>query len=182
MSDEVCIHLACGKRHIPGWIHVDVDDYPHIDHRHSIDKLPMFVDDCADLVYASHVVAYWDRFQVQDVLKEWRRVLKPGGVLRLSTPDFEKVIEVYQKEHDLSLMFGFIHGRYETDDGVIYYRMIYDYPTLEKALLDAGFSSVRRYDWRQTIHKDYDDYSQSYLPHMDKEHGVMMSLNVEATK
>lgn len=182
MSNEVCIHLACGKRHIPGWIHVDVDDYPHIDHRHSIDKLPMFANESADLIYASHVIAYWDRFDVQDVFREWLRVLKPGGTLRLSTPDFEKVIEVYQKEHDLTLMYGFIHGRYETDNGVIYYRMIYDYATLEKALRDAGFTSVCRYDWRETIHKDYDDYSQSYLPHMDKENGVMMSLNVEATK
>jgi predicted SAM-dependent methyltransferase len=182
MTDEVCIHLACGKRYIPGWIHVDIDDYPHIDHRHSIDKLPMFEDDIADLVYSSHVMAYWDRFDIQDVLKEWKRVLKPGGVLRLSTPDFEKVIEVYGKYRDLSLLYGFLYGRYETDTGPVYYRTTYDYATLEKTLLEAGFSSVRRYDWRQTIHKDYDDYSQSYIPHMDKEHGLMMSLNVEAVK
>jgi hypothetical protein len=27
-----------------------------------------------------------------------------------------------------------------------------------------------------------DDYSQSYLPHMDKENGTLMSLNLEAVK
>ena len=28
----------------------------------------------------------------------------------------------------------------------------------------------------------YDDYSQSYLPHMDKENGMLMSLNLEGRK
>lgn len=180
--DGTCIHLGCGKRHIPGWIHVDIDDYPHIDHRHAAYPLPMFGADHADLVYSSHFFAYYDRFQAQDVLKEWLRVLKPGGILRLSTPDFEKVIEVYRKSHDLKQHYGFLYGRYETDTGPIYYRMTYDYRTLEETMLTAGFRAVRRYDWRRTIHKDYDDYSQSYLPHMDKEHGIMMSLNVEAIK
>ena len=30
--------------------------------------------------------------------------------------------------------------------------------------------------------KDYDDYSQAYIPHMDKERGILISLNVEATR
>jgi len=44
-----------------------------------------------------------------------------------------------------------------------------------------GFVHIR-YDWRQTIHKDYDDVSPAYIPHMDKEHGILISLNVEAEK
>ena len=159
-----------------------MDAYPHIDYQHSIDTLPMFEDDYADLIYASHVMAYFDYVEIIAVLEEWRRVLKPGGVLRLSTPDFEKIIQVYNDILDLSLMFGFIYGRYETNNGFVYYRMIYDYTTLKKTLIKAGFKSVHRYDWRKTVHKDYDDYSQAYLPHMDKENGVMMSLNVEAVK
>ena len=39
-----------------------------------------------------------------------------------------------------------------------------------------------RYDWRQTLHKDHDDFSQAYVPHMDKEKGLLISLNVEADK
>ena len=48
--------------------------------------------------------------------------------------------------------------------------------------MHGPFVNVRRYDWRQTIHKDYDDHSQAYYPHMDKENGLLMSLNVEADK
>jgi hypothetical protein len=59
---------------------------------------------------------------------------------------------------------------------------IFDYETLKNALLDVGFKEVYRYDWRATEHADVDDYSQAYYPHMDKENGKLMSLNIEAVK
>ena len=59
---------------------------------------------------------------------------------------------------------------------------MYDFDSLARLLITVGFENPRRYDWRQTEHKDYDDYSQAYYPHMDKEHGLLISLNVEATK
>ena len=46
----------------------------------------------------------------------------------------------------------------------------------------AGFSGICRYDWRKTEHATLDDYSQSYIPHLKKEEGTLISLNVEATK
>lgn len=46
----------------------------------------------------------------------------------------------------------------------------------------AGFKNIHRYDWRETIHKDYGDFSRAYIPPMDKEHGILISLNVEAEK
>ncbi|MEE8516667.1 MAG: hypothetical protein V3T02_08525 [Alphaproteobacteria bacterium] len=65
---------------------------------------------------------------------------------------------------------------------VHHHRTVYDFANLEQVLIAAGFKDVRRYDWRQTEHKDYDDFSQAYIPHMDKENGILISLNVEATK
>jgi len=49
-------------------------------------------------------------------------------------------------------------------------------------LEDADFSGVAKYDWREFLPPDYDDYSRAYLPHMDFENGRQMSLNVVATK
>ena len=48
--------------------------------------------------------------------------------------------------------------------------------------MHIGFKDVYKYDWRQTEHSYIDDYTQSYLPHMDKENGTLLSLNVEAIK
>lgn len=38
---------------------------------------------------------------------------------------------------------------------------------------------MRLRDWRDVEHRKHDDYSQSYIPYMDKENGQLMSLNVE---
>ena len=51
-----------------------------------------------------------------------------------------------------------------------------------KILLKSGFHSVEKWDWKSTDHYKYDDFSQAYLPHMDKANGVLMSLNVECVK
>lgn len=45
------LHLGCGKRYIPGFVHIDLDDFPHIDYHHGIRTLPMFKDDTVELIY-----------------------------------------------------------------------------------------------------------------------------------
>jgi ubiquinone/menaquinone biosynthesis C-methylase UbiE len=182
----VQLHLGCGKRFIPGFVHVDVADLPHVDHQCGIDRLPMFEDGSVDLVYCSHAFNYFDRIDGRRALGEWHRVLKPGGLLRLAVPDFEALSALYQRTGELSTVLGPLFGRIEvpTRDGhrVLFMRTTYDYSSLEAMCRAAGFRDFRRYDWRETIHRDHDDYSQAYVPHMDKEHGLLISLNVEAQK
>ena len=182
----VKVHLGCGRRFIPGFVHVDIADFDHIDHRCDIRTLPFFDADSVDLLYASHVVEYFDRAEVTAVLAEWRRVLKVGGVLRLAVPDFEALAEVYRQSGDLGLILGPLYGHMrpggDDDPLVIYHKTVYDFAQLSAILHAAGFEDARRYDWRHTVHKDHDDHSQAYIPHMDKTQGRLISLNVEAQK
>jgi predicted SAM-dependent methyltransferase len=179
------LHLGCWKRHIPGFIHVDLCDLPHIDYKHGVDSLPMFQDSSVDLIYTSHVFEYFDRQEAVAVLKEYRRVLKIGGTLRIAVPDFEALLEVYHRTNDLSRILGPLFGRMIINENTdsphtLYHKTVYDFHSLKAVLEANGFVNVRRYDWRDTVHKDYDDFSQAYFPHMDKEHGLLTSLNVEA--
>ena len=64
----------------------------------------------------------------------------------------------------------------------IYHRTTYDFDSLEKLLLELGMKDVEKWDWKETEHSEFDDHSQAYIPHMDKENGVLISLNVECTK
>jgi len=178
----VKLHLGCGPKNIPGFIHVDVIDDDHIHHRCSVCALP-YDDDKVDLIYASHVLEHFGRWEMHNVLREWYRVLAPGGVLRLAVPDFCACAKIYYEEglkDGLSGVIGLICGgqRNEYD----YHKMIFDERFLTGELLAVGFREVRRWDWRLTEHADIDDYSQSYIPHMDKKHGTLMSLNLEAVK
>jgi predicted SAM-dependent methyltransferase len=179
------LHLGCGQRIIPGFVHVDLADLPHVDYRHDVRRLPMFGDGTVELIYASHVLEYFDRVEVCAVLAEWRRVLAPGGTLRVAVPDVEALGTVYRDTHDLSLILGPLYGRWPVDssgDAVLYHRTAYDFSSLRAVLESAGFSGVRRFDWRDTEHAAVDDYSQAYLPHLDKQHGTLISLNVQCQK
>ena len=179
----VQLHLGCGKRFIPDFLHIDLDKYPHIDVVGNVADLSFIHDNNVDLIYACHVLEYFDILELIIVLKEWYRVLKKGGVLRVSVPDFDKVIEVYKKYDNMELIYGFLYGRYtRSKKEPVYHKIIHTHKTLKENLLKAGFESIRTYDWEKTIHKDYDDYSQAYIPHMQKDTGLMMSLNVEAIK
>lgn len=180
------LHLGCGKRFIPGFIHIDLVDMPHIDYKHDVRTLPMIEDGSVDLIYSSHTLEYFDRVEAREVLAEWRRVLRPAGTLRTAVPDFEALVRVYQAYGRLDMIIGPLYGRIviqtPTGEARLYHKTVYDFASLKRVLEETGFANVRRYDWRQTIHRDHDDFSQAYIPHMDKAHGTLISLNVEAEK
>ena len=180
------LHLGSGKRHLPGYVHVDLADFPHIDHQHRIDQLPMFDDETFDLIYCCHAFEYFDREQAVDVLAEWRRVLKPGGTLRLAVPDFEALIEVYRRSGMIDRVLGPIFGRWPIpgSDEVIYHRTVYDQASLSHLLEENGFRSVQKWEPETVFveeRKRFDDYSQAYYPHMDPT-GILISLNLEAIR
>jgi len=180
-NKEIKLHLGCGKRFIPEFTHhIDARKFPHVDYVASVDKLKMFKKNSVDLIYACHLLEHFKRNQTESVLKEWHRVLKPGGILRLAVPDLDQLIRVYQKTKDLKLILGPLVGRQDYPENTHY--MIFNYKLLSEFLKNVGFKKIHRYDWRKTVHKDYDDFSQAYIPHMDKEHGILISLNVEAKK
>lgn len=100
--------------------------------------------------------------------------------MRIAVPDFESVVEEYLSSKNLDIVMGLLYGGQDYEFN--YHRQTYDFKRLSDLLNNAGFSDVQRYDWREFLPKDYDDYSRSYLPHMDFENGRLMSLNVTARK
>jgi hypothetical protein len=98
----------------------------------------------------------------------------------VAVPDFEAVARRYLETGDLNELVGLVCGgqRNQYD----FHKMIFDERLLRERLQSAGFTSVSKFDWRKTEHSWLDDYSQAYLPHLNKQNGRLMSLNVEAVK
>lgn len=57
-------------------------------------QLP-FPDGYADEVHAYHLLEHLYRWKTEDVLKEWIRVLKPGGLLVLEMPCLDKILSIF---------------------------------------------------------------------------------------
>ncbi|WP_416695865.1 class I SAM-dependent methyltransferase [Candidatus Pseudothioglobus sp. Uisw_050_01] len=186
MSEDIKLHLGCWHRYIPGFIHIDLCDMSHIDYKSGIDDLSMFTDESVSLIYSSHNFEYFNPAEALEVLKEWSRVLKPNGLLRIALPDFDSLIEVYHKSGKIESILGPLYGQMDiqtqTEKITLFHKTVYNFNSMSKLLGDNGFKDVKKYNWQETLHKDYDDHSQSYFPHMDKENGILVSLNVEATK
>ena len=178
------INMGCGWRNFgKEWIHIDGGDYDHLDY-HDITKLN-FEDNSVDLIYASHVLEYFDQREVTMLLKEWKRVLKPNGELRIAVPDFESMTNLYHRGViQLKDILGPLYGRMPMGDITIYHKTTYDYNSLETLLNNLGFSHVKKYDWKQyDIHVNHDDHSQAYLnPRGDKVNGTLISLNITCNK
>lgn len=174
--------MCCGKRNFGSdWIHIDGGDYDHISYK-DVTSLP-FNDNEVDLIYCSHGIAYWDRVEIELVFKEWKRVLKKGAILRIATPDFDTLAKVYRSgSYQVEDILGPLFGKMKMKDVFIYHKTTYDFNSLSKLLHSSGFVDIKRYDWRETEHAQFDDHSQAYLPKMQKDTGILISLNVECRK
>ena len=83
------LHVGSGKRRIAGYTNVDADASVMPDIVAKADSIPLG-DGCADEILAVHLFEHLYRWQCDAVLKEWRRLLKPGGVLTMELPDLIK--------------------------------------------------------------------------------------------
>lgn len=179
------LHLGCGSRFLSGYIHVDKDDLPHIDYPNTnIDNLSMFEDNSVDLIYSCGSFEYYDREEAPKVLKEWKRVLKKGGTLKLSVPNFSSIVGVYNKYADVDGIgiLGPLYGKWKIHkDEFLYHKTVYDKKSLSNLLSLQGFSNIKEYSAEEFLPSEYDDYSLAYVPHMDRS-GIQMHLNLECEK
>lgn len=174
------LHLGCGTKYLEGFLHLDIIEYDHIDHVCEVDNLNFIEDNSVDEIYACHVLEHFKRQNIQAVLNEWFRVLKIEGILRISVPNFEAIVNHYNKFKNTNSLIGLLYGgqTYEYN----YHHIIFDFNSLKQILTEIGFIDVNTYDWKSFLPNDYDDYSKAYLPHMDFENGMLMSLNIISKK
>jgi SAM-dependent methyltransferase len=174
------LHLGCGEKKFDGYINIDIREEVKPDVIDDISKLSEFNESTAELIYACHVLEHFGRHEYINVLKRWHKILKSGGVLRISVPDVESVIKKYNEGVPLKKLMGFLYGGQNYNEN--YHYVGFDFKTLCEDLESIGFENIKKWNWKEVEHGHIDDYSQSYIPHMDKENGDLMSLNVEATK
>jgi predicted SAM-dependent methyltransferase len=111
------LNLGCQVHYFDGWINQDiVSDDPNIrtDLNGDARSLP-YGDNTIDFIYAGHLIEHFYPDTVGSAIKEWHRVLKPGGQLVIVTPNcgiyFRRYVQgQLSMEHLLQQVYGRINA------------------------------------------------------------------------
>jgi hypothetical protein len=115
------------------------------DHGSEIFPLP-YADGTIDEIRASHVLEHFPHRQVEAVLKDWSRALKPGGKLKIAVPDFRKIAEGYLSGVAQPHEYYTLGAQIDQND---YHKAMFDRDVLRK--LFAGVGLVLVQPWQSEI-------------------------------
>lgn len=104
-NEAVRIELGSGPHGEPGFIHVDALKIGNVDIEADVRNLNWLADNSVDELYSAHTVEHISYTEVEEVLQEWCRVLKPGGKITVKMPDLDFLCRAY---------VGGIHSTEET--------------------------------------------------------------------
>ncbi|MBD9361076.1 class I SAM-dependent methyltransferase [Methylomonas fluvii] len=177
---KILFHIGCGDINSPEFINIDArkDKHVHIV-THNISRLWMIPSDTADLIYMCHILEHVPRYHVATVLKEMYRILKPNGKLRLSVPDFDCIVAIYQDtNNDIQLISPPLMGGQDYPEN--FHFEVYNKSHLEKTLQLNGFCNILPWDPNKVEHHNFNDWASKTITISDKEY--VISLNLEASK
>lgn len=151
------LHLGSGARLLPGWANIDIGGRGTLlwDLRR---PLPI-ASPCVRLVYTEHFIEHIPRADALKLFGHARRVMLPGAVLRVSTPDLRILADDYLNGRVVHMEHG---GWYpETPCQMINEGMrlwghvhMYDEPELVALLTECGFTDIRRVGWGESDYVD----------------------------
>ena len=178
-NGEIYLHLGCGDIDHPKFINIDGRPAPHIHYVQTLNNLSQFNNESVDLIYASHCLEHFPHDKVPQVLAEWYRVLKKGGILRLAVPDFDQLLHVYQ-ESDCnihSILHGLMGGQ---DYAYNFHTIVFNQSFLQNLLQNTGFQIIEGWFYGQDELTIREDASNCEFEVKGK--NIPISLNVQAIK
>ena len=89
------LNVGCGSTFHPAWINIDLVPSDPSVKQFDIRKGIPFPNDYFEAVYSSHMIEHLRPQEAEILLTEAVRVAKPGGVVRLATPDLERMVKDY---------------------------------------------------------------------------------------
>lgn len=136
----VRLNLGAGPHPLPG--------YENLDRKTGQEVYPLdYPDNHADEIRASHILEHFShREEVGAVLREWVRVLKPDGVLKIAVPNFEWIAQAYLDQQPIDVQGYVMGGHGDADDR---HGCIFDHEQLALAMRVVGLWDIR--PWKSTV-------------------------------
>jgi predicted SAM-dependent methyltransferase len=158
---DLRLNIGSSGEHVEGWINADLlrDPEGRCLRMDATEPWP-FEDGAAEAINSEHVVEHLERAAAPVFFAEAFRVLRPGGVIRTSTPDLRGITEAYLAADHGTLAAHRAHGYEARNHGDLLnnylqmhgHRHVYDFETLALLLTEAGFEQVERTEFGSSRH------------------------------
>ena len=148
----ILLNLGAGPRGLDDshWINVDGFRDRNVHYTLDISRPLPFPSASVDGVFCEHVLEHFSQEDGEQIAREMHRILRPGGSIRIVVPDAELLMKRYASaphelvawrsaghETAMEVVNACFRQRYE-------HQFLYDWLTMEKMLLRAGFDRVAR--------------------------------------
>lgn len=178
-GDKVLIHIGCGEFNDKTYINIDSRPGWHIDYVDSIENINnRFPENHADLIYACHVLEHVSHLKLQSTIQGLLRCLKPGGVLRLSVPNFETIVNMYNQRRSISDITPPLMGGQGYPGN--FHASVFNETHLRNLLLQSGFTQVKKWSPENALHHTFKDWSGRKINLYGRDFPI--SLNLEGVK
>jgi predicted SAM-dependent methyltransferase len=143
------LHLGCGPNYLPGFLNIDGNFFYKLDLWLDVRNGLPFPSNSVDSIYSTHMFEHFYPDELQVLLRECLRVLKPGGGIRLIVPNLASAIFAYSQrqsawfDDSFPRHFDSLGGRFSNFvfcDGQ--HRTAFDFSYLDEVLRQSGFREV----------------------------------------
>lgn len=140
---------VCGGRNPVNpkeFLNVDAVALPQVDLVFDItERFPMDDNVIAE-VFSAATLEHLRKPQNLHVLREFYRIMQPGAVVRICTPDMEAIAQGILAGEDLDYINQHLFGKYKSDQTEDYdlHRWMFPAETLMETLRDIGFTDTER--------------------------------------
>ena len=149
------LNLGCGDKLLPGYVNVDVAEARagrRPDVLCDLRRLEPFETGSVDEILSVHVIEHFWRWEAADVLREWLRVLKPGGRMILECPNLATACAELLKDPERHAGPGsegqrtmwVLYGDPAWKDPLMCHRWGYTPQSLMSLMREAGLANLRQ--------------------------------------
>jgi SAM-dependent methyltransferase len=152
LRGRVGLHVGCGAKTWSGWVNVDAHS-SKADVIADVVNLP-FDTESADIICGIHLLEHLYEWDAKKALREWLRVLKPGGKLILEVPCMDKIIEYIRSGRPLTeqMVWWAFWGNPKGRESM-HHNYGYTISTLGKFLQKAGYVNIEHMEPRYHVSK-----------------------------
>lgn len=104
----VKLHLGCGDYWFEGYTNIDMNVYGGTDMLWDIRKGLPYQSEVVEIIECYEVLEHMNKDEAYLILEDWKRVLIPEGIVKISVPDMDGLIKIYEsnKKRAIEMIYG----------------------------------------------------------------------------